>query len=166
MNFVQKLLIFLTFLSRNEVWQKYKKLFLEWLSKYISKKQVVEQKEENEMSVYPENLPLDSFKYLVANYSDLFGEKTPDTAAHAYTMLGYLLSVTVGQPSFSQTFSASPADLEVLAELYVLENVEPVFGSDKAGMDPATIIMIIQGILSLLRMLGIGKNAKTSDVID
>lgn len=165
MNFVQKLLIFLTFLSRNEVWQKYKKLFLEWLSKYISKKQVVEQKEENEMSVYPETPPLESIKYLVANRSTLT-DNLPDATYHGYLVLGYLLSVTVGQPSTVKTFNSEPLNEEVLAELYALEDVEPVFGSDKAGMDPATIIMIIQGILSLLRMLGVGKNAKTSDVID
>jgi hypothetical protein len=166
MNFIQKLLIFLTFLSRNEVWQKYKKLFLEWLSKYMSKKQeTVEQKEENLMSVYPETLPLESIKYLVANRSTLT-ESLPDATYHGYLVLGYLLSVTVGQPSSVKTFSSEPLNEEVLAELYALEDVEPAFGSDKAGMDPATIIMIIQGILSLLRMLGIGKNAKTSDVID
>lgn len=169
LKYLQKLLVIVSFLSTNKTYQKYKKLFLEWLSRKIESKSQSNLEEEKEMaSVYPEKLPVDSVVYLVnAVRTGTLDDNAADAVYHGYLVLGYLAKVTVGEPSFIDNFSAEPVDLEALVDLYELENYAPRFGTDEpVKVNITTIMMIIQGIISLLQALGVIKKSSTNDVID
>lgn len=179
MAFLQKLLVFLTFLSANPTYQKYKRIVLKWLSEKINKKTPIEVgkdeqdpvttelEEENIMSPYPEKLNPEAVAQLVlaAKSGEFFGDLKV-TGANFYHVLGVVMKYALGD--VEGNYTAEPLDEDLLAQLYALEDVEPVFGAedDKSGMDPATILMLIQGLFNLLKMLGIFKKSSTSEVLD